>query len=1684
MLHKNEVLTRMLSHFAKWMDIRRKPYSSTGGRLVTAISEEVELLQEAINDYVDFHFLNTNIKNQDVFLSHVYSVQIGAASIKSIELITPSLKITDNLDLFYKQKDLAYYQDGFLFIRMEHVKGNIKYLYEGYTTIAEPIIKHVWNIFDEFALFVGLNRYELESNASLIKRILLSRREKINNTKEGLQYAIYSALANFDETLSTDEIIIELPSSLNMNLLTEEGNTIIDEIGKINRDIYRYKRWDIDNWKHDLNNSSFLPHQWDYPIDYFKNGIGDNEDLKTYLLSRNEFVSATIKMYQKDEESMISYINDNKIKENLTLTLIKPLDTINPIIALYKITAHNLVDITPNNLGLKYTGTVKVDKYVQLADLINTASIDRNQFEYEDKRCLKAGRKYQINIAPKFSYGNVSISKCSVVNSTTGAVTDLLVENGGFEFDSNDILINPTTVFFGSKTDDFDTVINAVNTPNGLSVFNQSKITTVTKKLIGCASEPIQINTFCDLSDVGSEFITAIGFDKHEGAYANTAWNSSMTIELKANHISTDIVGNALVKIYNNNVLMNTYFTNGEEKIATPTTLNPVNYKITISPVSQSSQITIKNIKYSSYEVLYSTEFGKITSQNGIPTMPAQQENTLKISLISNTNFSPILLGVHVGRGNEGLSFNTKVITAGEGDMLFIENDYSFITLSEYDSNNNLQRAQENYIPSVWVKAINDNAVLELNLNNYASIETVFAPDATYKVLKVDGITKYYLFFKKGAEITSIYIKGSKKTQEAIVYFNELFGIDLQRQDKLYISNAFEGLIVLKNTELNFIKLNEYPALKHIFSNGSFEIINYETATDDHTIPNTAFSITFVKAQEDGTFIKSIGSLAAGNISNIYFSTKDNLTFVAHNKFISYKEEEKEIPIINTFYPFIKENELYLYKVEPVSNNIKVAFYDPDLPFDETRCYGIGKNTLHLFTEFNVNSENAVNTEKKYITKQVELLHTVELNEFNVDNEGNYIDLKEYLIKPPKGMNVFYYEVEDQDFMSYPDAFYTEKIIIEEDGFNKLKYCHINKINSVRLNSSNGLLVENGYELIREIGIVRWDESLLKSYEGQTVYINYKIDLPLMVQIGDDIIYKSVEKIENAHKLIKSLDISFNINNSDTIDLSNNQYYTKADFVTINFNVPGYVAEFKPSSIKIKKIGDLAEIAIHSGFYYFDEKEYYLFSNATQNDIKNIGYVTLENVDKFNNHIIAYNYNENYVRNSRMITESFGKIYDISYLIHDNNTAGVSYLNYISACDSFSKWMTVGMNLKLVKGLNDQAISFSNLYKDSYAMLDITSIINDKDYITCYVNGSIEFYIGSEPKYENTEIKHVYHIDTLAKIQPVYNQVSKQLTVDPDRNYYIIVKGSGVIDDLIICDAIKYESCKNIHTKNIDYFNLAIEEDSKELENTNRFAFTQQLSKNYSATIDERGYIVNSSNIDWTLTKFKSYEVANDWKKCELKNLTIYKDLVKTNINQGILITEDIYLGNPNSIKKVIIKINDIIFEQMNDIELEVLGASTFAGNYTTLYKTTLNNVMLYSVTPFIKLKLIVPADKIIKNLSIYIDYKSNGELKVCENTTGYYVSELFDTQKNNNITLTSIDIEDITQEDNVEIYVRGAKENFNNEIFSSWQKVSLLDGQITTNVQLEDTRYLQFKIVLNSKVASIKINYFEIKVG
>ena len=58
MLVLEDLIAKMKVQFPRWMDIRRKVKSSTGGHYLHSIAEQIEEIQQAINEYRKDFFLS------------------------------------------------------------------------------------------------------------------------------------------------------------------------------------------------------------------------------------------------------------------------------------------------------------------------------------------------------------------------------------------------------------------------------------------------------------------------------------------------------------------------------------------------------------------------------------------------------------------------------------------------------------------------------------------------------------------------------------------------------------------------------------------------------------------------------------------------------------------------------------------------------------------------------------------------------------------------------------------------------------------------------------------------------------------------------------------------------------------------------------------------------------------------------------------------------------------------------------------------------------------------------------------------------------------------------------------------------------------------------------------------------------------------------------------------------------------------------------------------------------------------------------------------------------------------------------------------------------------------------------------------------------------------------------------
>ena len=215
-------------NFSAWMDIRKRLVKSRGGMYLRSLVSENDGISKAFEEFKSGFFLKHYMNHEDEVLSQAYIAFTGNYYFK---IIKPNVTMTFDTKKFLEDsKNYGAYQDGYIILDPANVdEKDPKVIYEldgiKYTIKAEK--KDLWNIFDEFALFSGLERYDGETNKELENRILAAFKRPANSSAQGLRNAIKNAVMNY-VSVDDKDIKFETPNGSNMLSIISDGKTIYD----------------------------------------------------------------------------------------------------------------------------------------------------------------------------------------------------------------------------------------------------------------------------------------------------------------------------------------------------------------------------------------------------------------------------------------------------------------------------------------------------------------------------------------------------------------------------------------------------------------------------------------------------------------------------------------------------------------------------------------------------------------------------------------------------------------------------------------------------------------------------------------------------------------------------------------------------------------------------------------------------------------------------------------------------------------------------------------------------------------------------------------------------------------------------------------------------------------------------------------------------------------------------------------------------------------------------------------------------------------------------------------------------------------------------------------------------------------------------------------------------------------
>ncbi|MGL5507799.1 MAG: hypothetical protein ACRDB0_07855, partial [Paraclostridium sp.] len=435
----------------------------------------------------------------------------------------------------------------------------------------------------------------------------------------------------------------------------------------------------------------------------------------------------------------------------------------------------------------------------------------------------------------------------------------------------------------------------------------------------------------------------------------------------------------------------------------------------------------------------------------------------------------------------------------------------------------------------------------------------------------------------------------------------------------------------------------------------------------------------------------------------------------------------------------------------------------------------------------------------------------------------------------------------------------------------------------------------------------------------------------------------------------------------------------------------------------------------------------------------------------------------------------------------ENLTYGISKFNSLTACDTFNGWTTFGTKMYIKDGLNELALAFSPNIDNGYAYIEITEYITNNCLISFWADDTLSTYIGKETKYMGLDFKRAINIEIDSEITAQSdNMRSARIPKEDDVKYYLIVKGAGAIDDIVITED-EYD-IYTLHTKNIDKLGIKIKDTKVEGTKIRLTIPNNKHALSFGASLSSDGNITMTSNIDWGLTTIKTYETREDFMKCSTHNLSIENEYMFTSNSEGVLETEPIFINNPLAIKRLFFKINSLNFENMKDIKTTIFVSNTKDGVYTpcTFFNNNYGFVYGDYLAKYIKIKLDVPKNKVIDNFILFAEYKSDGinYPKALTPSSGYILSKVFDVGETSNYRTRSIKIDKISNINDVEISIRAARDEYSADVWLPWENVIVTeDLKIKTPVSIESARFFQIKVQLKTKNAYIKFKHLDIEV-
>ena len=1716
MFDYDKMIRRAVQFFPTWSDIRKRYKTSTGGKLLSSTVEEIADLEQAITEYKKYYFLDTYIDNEDDVMAYAYGYPIGEIDLETLYVFynKENIDTTTDINKFMTYDLVAYYESGIIYLHDRIDPGLVSCVINESEFTPDYELQHIWNIFDEFACFVDLERHPNEKNSELVKRILHRTKYKPNASIDGLKNAVMSELIVDFPDLTKDQIQIEKTNEVNLRQAYKGFNTLLDYLNSINCDVYRWKKWDLNVWQHDFKSISYIPTKWDESITKFMNGVGYDDDCAVSIANNKQQTDAVITLYNKSQDTMYKYLSDKKLEKNINFSFKRYNDILQSNLINYTIKAAKLTRLYPNEIVMSvYQNTdsvynVPIEEVFEHGHNITTNTSNTQ---------IKDVYPYRLKFEATDSSKDIQITRCMVhyvdtYSGKTVSTVDLLKNKIGFKINAFGTLVSNSIKRSITKIEDFDNKQYAYfkNTDNNLGIQMTGVSGYGVKTLYNLAGQTISYSASCEPStitkDMGLiELKSSYGvWDRNNINFYPDNNNKKITIRITATQFSFDVLSNNTVNV------MVRYKTEGNyniiEKASYGTTWStkvfdtPRYMEIVIS-TNASEAVRIGNFRYAHYEVIFKYKIGneqyKILNGN---TLPMNNNIMLRVEVHSKSGGNPILHGVYIGSNISDTTYVTDSFGAKNNTYrVFDISSNANVTLVKRDlfDSTDIDYIKQ-YDPIVSYVAKDNDAYIRLRLDDYSKINSINTTIGQIQPIEESGVIYYNITLSKGQEIKRISIDGSKSeaTYQTTLLdmINKELGTPLDiTLDRVYCSLLVKGVVVIRNSD------NTQAQVVSLKSS-----LFYGTDGVKYEFVDLPPYIGVVWGSGDSAY----GDSTSGSFDYISFYEEGSIVHTANNTYDLFINEVKNVPIaVNFTHPeSYDKDKMYFYTVECNTDNTDVRFYtnaDDGKPFHDLNVWSVGISNLYIKNADDYNNESLYDISVLDYSNSYTLSEYINLEDSYELTTNHTILTEQYIVVPPKGMRVEYISYDGT--ASTEHLLKTESFTVDDRMFKKLQYSNIDRIMSIT--TDNGIPIDVNYSILYQEGILVWNEIP----DTNTIYITYTINKPVALVFDLDLLYKLTGYVVSTYKKLNTYYLA-DMNNGETYDLRNFSDYDQSDLAYIECSEPSFEGQMLDEYIvKFNKHAQEKTVLVKTGYYYINGMEYYLFSEEDDLKLKNNKFVTYENVDVHDEYLYTYKATNNYVRNSEMMARNINELYKYSC---DIPITSPKYNKY-TACDSYNNWQTFNSTLFLTEelylrrllgeaeyeGFNNLALGINPTEKDTvnYAYIDITDYVTETTYLTVAATSSLQIFIGKEVKVGGLELKTSLSIQPIMEVLPISNTSIRtcRFNTEDDVRYYLIIQGSGVIDDIVMSDVL--EKTVNYHIKNIERLGFYFNETRTEGTIYKMDFNDNKTIMNNGASLCSDGYIRTVGDVTWNATKIKTYESMSDFLNpmCYKDAELIISDYIKAPaFTSGRFITDYIEI-NPKIINRLFVKVNDVLVDNMDNFKITIHTANSRTSSLRSVIQARSNYVFAYAngLDKLIKVEIDIPENKVVDKIEIIAEYKTTEKHAPILNTplSGNIISQVYDSQQSLIYNIKNININDISNINDVEIYIRAMTEGNTSGVWSDWNvlKLTMRNGvpvydSVKTNpldFKYKPVRYFQFKIELKSKDAYIDFDSIDIEV-